>query len=254
MIDFDGICTLARQAGAAIMEIYADAGRTALQEKADRSPLTAADSAAHRLIDAGLRRLTPEIPVLSEEGRDIAFQERRSWERFWLVDPLDGTKEFLKRNGEFTVNIALVQAGRPTAGVIFAPALDLLYLGKRGEGARRWRKGRGAEEIRVRNPAAIGLVVVQSRSHPSAELDSFLKTVTVAESLAVGSSLKLCAVAEGRADLYPRFGPTMEWDTGAGQAILEAAGGSVAGLDGSPLSYNKPDLTNGFFIARGASA
>ncbi|MEX0731671.1 MAG: 3'(2'),5'-bisphosphate nucleotidase CysQ [Aquisalimonadaceae bacterium] len=248
--DANAIIDLAVEAGHAILAVY-NGPDFSVETKDDNSPLTAADRASHAVIDQGLRALTPEIPVLSEEGRDIPWQERRHWQRFWLVDPLDGTKEFIKRNGEFTVNIALVENGQPVFGVIFAPATDTLYVGARGEGAWR-RTGKGPREpISVRSPAAgEGHAVVKSRSHPSGELAAYLENVQVAESVPVGSSLKFCAVAEGRATLYPRFGPTMEWDTGAGQAIVEAAGGKVVKADSpdQPLSYNKENLLNGFFI------
>ena len=249
-IDIDALSALARRAGAAILEVYnrPDFG---IESKADDSPLTAADRKSHAVIDAGLRELSAEIPVLSEEGREIPYAERRQWRRFWLVDPLDGTKEFIKRNGEFTVNIALIDDGRPVLGVIYAPALDLLYVGTVGRGAWRQDAAGGIEALRVRSPApGEGHAVVKSRSHPSGELADYLATVQVEDSVPVGSSLKFCVVAEGRATLYPRFGPTMEWDTAAGQAIVEAAGGRVvdAADMSTPLSYNKEDLHNGFFV------
>lgn len=248
--DANTVVAIAVEAGQAILDVY-NGPDFHVETKQDHSPLTAADRASHEVIDRGLRELTPEIPVLSEEGRDIPWEERQQWQRFWLVDPLDGTKEFIKRNGEFTVNIALVEQGRPVFGVIYAPATDTLYVGARGEGA--WRRiGNGPKEpLMVRAPeAGQGHAVVKSRSHPSGELADYLEHVEVAESVPVGSSLKFCAVAEGRATLYPRFGPTMEWDTGAGQAIVEAAGGKVVQADNtnSALPYNKENLLNGFFI------
>ncbi|WP_025321932.1 3'(2'),5'-bisphosphate nucleotidase CysQ [Deferrisoma camini] len=244
---------LAEAAAAEILRIYE--GDIQVEEKGDRSPLTEADRAAHRVIAEGLARAFPDVPVLSEEGREIPYATRRAWSRFWLVDPLDGTKEFIKRNGEFTVNIALVEGGRPVLGVIHVPVQGRVYWGDVASGA--WTRQAGGEPrpIRVRRPdPARGLVVVQSRSHPSPETEAYLKGLPVAESIAAGSSLKLCAVAEGRADLYPRLGPTMEWDTAAGQAIVEAAGGRVETLDGEPLRYNKPDLRNPYFVAKGAGA
>ncbi len=246
----DALCALARQAGAAVMAIYA--GEHDIVFKEDHSPLTAADRASHDTIVAGLAGLEAGLPILSEEGRTIPYAERQGWSRFWLVDPLDGTKEFIKRNGEFTVNIALVERGAPVAGVVYAPALELLYCGWAGHGAYLWRGRDSCTPIRVR-PAdhAAGLTVVMSRSHPAPELDGFLKGIRVAEALPVGSSLKLCAVAEGKADLYPRLGPTMEWDTAAGQAVVEAAGGQVVNLEGAPLRYNKENLLNPFFVVKG---
>ncbi|NOY44847.1 MAG: 3'(2'),5'-bisphosphate nucleotidase CysQ [Deltaproteobacteria bacterium] len=242
---------LAEAAAAEILRIYE--GDIRVEEKGDRSPLTEADRAAHRVIAQGLARAFPEVPVLSEEGMEIPYETRRSWHRFWLVDPLDGTKEFIKRNGEFTVNIALVEEGRPVLGVIHVPVQRRVYWGDVATGA--WTRQADGEPrpIRVRRPDPTrGLVVVQSRSHPSPETEAYLKGLPVAKSIAAGSSLKLCAVAEGRADLYPRLGPTMEWDTAAGQAIVEAAGGRVETLDGEPLRYNKPDLRNPYFVAKGA--
>ena len=249
-INIEKVCEIARAAGAAIMEIYA--GDHSVEFKADQSPLTAADKASHDVIMAGLLQHFPEIPILSEEGRNIPYAERKGWQRFWLVDPLDGTKEFIKRNGEFTVNIALIEGGRVVAGVVYVPAQDRIFFGRVGEGAWRAVDGGEAVAIKVRkaDPVA-GLTVVMSRSHPSPELADYLQNITVSEALPVGSSLKFCVVAEGRADLYPRLGPTMEWDTAAGQAVVEAAGGTVKKVDGSPLSYNKENLLNPFFVVKG---
>lgn len=247
-IDFESVIAIAREAGDAILGVY-NGPDFDVETKDDDSPLTAADRAAHAIIDRELRALTPDIPVLSEEGADVPAAKRQQWQRFWLVDPLDGTKEFIKRNGEFTVNIALVEDGRPVWGVIHAPAMDTTYAGGSGIGA--WKQaGKGEREpLAVRAPDN-GHAVVKSRSHPSGELAEFLERITVADEVPVGSSLKFCVVAEGRATLYPRFGPTMEWDTGAGHAIVEAAGGRVvmAEDETTPLAYNKDDLRNGFFI------
>ena len=249
-IDFERICGIARQAGAAILGIYEQAFE--VETKADDTPLTEADRAAHTEIVRGLAEVTPEIPVLSEGGKDIPFARRRNWQHFWLVDPLDGTKEFIKRNGEFTVNIALVEQGEVIAGVVYVPVADILYLGRKGGGAWRETSAGGRESISVKQTdPAKGLTVVQSRSHPSPELEGYLQNFRVAETVSVGSSLKFCAVAEGRADLYPRLGPTMEWDTAAGQAVVEAAGGTVLTLDGQALRYNKNDLLNPHFVVRG---
>jgi 3'(2'), 5'-bisphosphate nucleotidase len=249
-LDLEKVCAVARKAGSAIMEIYA--GDHDVEFKDDRSPLTAADKASHDVIMAGLRQHFPEIPILSEEGKDIPYAERKDWQRFWLVDPLDGTKEFIKRNGEFTVNIALVEAGRVVAGVVYVPAQDRMFFGRVGDGAWRVDDGNEAMAINVRKADHEGgLTVVMSRSHPSPELADYLKDITVSEALPVGSSLKFCVVAEGRADLYPRLGPTMEWDTAAGQAVVEAAGGTVRQVNGSTLHYNKENLLNPFFIVKG---
>ncbi len=246
----EGVIRIAREAGAAILEVY-NSSDFGVEHKDDNSPLTAADRAAHRIIANGLAALTPDIPVLSEEGKDVPYSERSAWQRFWLVDPLDGTKEFIKRNGEFTVNIALIQEGRPVFGVVYAPALDTLYVGDVGAGAWKQKDDGERRPLQVRSPAeGEGHAVVKSRSHPSGELAEYLKTINVADSVPVGSSLKFCVVAEGRATLYPRFGPTMEWDTGAGHALVEAAGGKVVRTDApdEPLRYNKENLLNGFFI------
>ncbi len=243
---------LAHQAGAAIMEVYRGAG-TGETSKADGSPLTLADLAAHHIIVAGLARLTPDIPVLSEEAADIVYAERAQWTRFWLVDPLDGTKEFIKRNGEFTVNIALIENGQPVMGVVYAPALELCYYAAQGAGAFVQRGGSVAQAINVRSRAAGETVkVVASRSHSDARTEALLKQLGNYQCISMGSSLKLCLVAEGEAHFYPRLGPTMEWDTAAAHAVVNEAGGKVCGMDGSELHYNKADLHNPeFFVLPG---
>jgi 3'(2'), 5'-bisphosphate nucleotidase len=250
-INFNEISTIACEAGAAIMKIYA--GEFNVELKGDNSPLTCADRAAHEVIMAGLQEAYPEIPILSEEGRDIPYSERCQWSRFWLVDPLDGTKEFIKRNGEFTVNIALIEDGRVVAGVVYVPVQGKTYLGIRDKGAWLRVGDQDPVAIKVRDvDHAAGLTVVMSRSHPSPELEAYLQDIKVAEALPVGSSLKLCVVAEGKADLYPRLGPTMEWDTAAGHAVVEAAGGTVAMVEGEPLRYNKKSLLNPYFVVAGS--
>lgn len=240
--------TLAREAGAAILALYAQDFE--VNNKADESPVTAADHAAEALILHGLARLTPDIPVISEEAASAGHLPRPG-ERFWLVDPLDGTREFIKRNGEFTVNIALVEAGQPVLGVVLAPALDRLYAGAAGQGAHLEETGR-RREIRCRAVPAEGCTVVSSRSHGDDEaLAAFLADRRVAKSISAGSSLKLCLVASGDADLYPRLGRTMEWDIAAGHAVLRAAGGHVRTLQGTELDYGKPALDNPHFVASG---
>ena len=241
------VLVLARQAGAAIMQLYTgDDKRWEVTHKADNSLLTQADLAAHLVLVAGLQQLTPDIPVVSEE--DVASQQvRHSSARFWLIDPLDGTKEFVARNGEFTVNIALIEQGRPVLGVVFAPALDAAYMGGSGMGAFRELQG-------VRTPihvASAGNVVrvVASKSHLNTETEQFIARLGVHELVQAGSSLKFCRVAEGSADIYPRLAPTCEWDTAAAQAVLEAAGGVVTDLQGAPLVYGKADVLNPSFIA-----
>jgi 3'(2'), 5'-bisphosphate nucleotidase len=251
-IPFDQVLNLAEEAGQAILAIYGKGkgGKdVAVERKADDTPLTEADRSAHRIIAEGLARLTPAIPVLSEEGREIPYAEREGWPRLWIVDPLDGTKEFLNRNGEFTVNIALAEGNRTAWGVVHAPVSGLTYWGGAGFGA--FRRGNGkVENIRVRPPRpGEGLIALKSRSHPSAELDAYLSKLPIAETVSLGSSLKFCAVAEGRAHLYARFGPTSEWDTAAGHALLEGAGGRMHTMEGAPFLYNKPCLRNGPFIA-----
>ncbi len=243
------LCDIALAAGARILEIY---GRDfAVHEKADLSPVTEADQAAEQLILERLARLTPEIPIVAEESVAAGRVPDVSGGRFWLVDPLDGTKEFISRNGEFTVNVALIEETAPVAGVVYAPARAALYYAD-GPGRAFRRSGKGAAEpISVREPPADGLDVVASRSHRDARTDEYLEAVRVRRLVPAGSSLKFCLLAAGEADLYPRLGPTMEWDTAAGHAVLAAAGGTVRTLEGGPFVYGKPDFRNPFFVARG---
>ena len=251
---------IAREAGDAILQIYRDHERgesVGLQHKQDQSPLTAADLAAHRLISAGLAALTPEWSVLSEESAEVPLAVRRRWSRFWLVDPLDGTKEFLSRNGEFTVNIALIDSHQPVFGVVHVPVKDLDYWGVvsgvAASSAGAWRarlRGSVVEPIRVARPAAHPVRVVGSRSHRGDSLDGFLTRLGAHELVAMGSSLKFCVLAEGGADVYPRLGPTSEWDTAAAHAVVRGAGGQVVQLDGVALEYNRRDTwLNPHFIA-----
>jgi 3'(2'), 5'-bisphosphate nucleotidase len=238
----DGIVTLAEQAGEEILRHYQSDAPVRLKD--DRSPLTVADEASHECIVAGLADLDPDIPIVSEEGAIAPWPERKAWERFWLVDPLDGTKEFINRNGEFTVNIALIEQGRPTMGVVLAPALQLCFSATAGGGA--WRRNGSGEPVAIRvsgRSATDPLVVAESRSHPSAELETYLEDLTVADRVQAGSSLKFCWVADGTADVYPRLGPTMEWDVAAGHCVAAEAGASVLGL-----RYNGPELRNGPFV------
>jgi 3'(2'), 5'-bisphosphate nucleotidase len=247
----DRVADVARQAGREILEVYAE-DVVAATAKADESPLTAADLRAHALIVGSLAELTPDTPVLSEEAADTPFGERSRWRRYWLVDPLDGTKEFLSRNGQFTVNIALIEAHAPVLGVVHVPVTDTSYLGWVGNGAWRQRADAPAEAIRVAAHSASPLRVVGSRSHRGDSLDAFLARAGPHELLAVGSSLKFCLVAEGAADVYPRLGPTSEWDTAAAHAVVSGAGGTVSRLDGTPLEYNtRAELLNPFFVAWG---
>ncbi len=248
----DAVIGLARRAAAEILAVYDS--EFAVQHKDDNSPLTAADLASHRCIVAGLRALTPDIPVLSEESRDADIAERRAWKTLWLVDPLDGTREFVKRNGEFTVNIALIEDGVTSFGVIQQPVTGALWHGAPGRGA--FRRDLDADvPIHARIPAASPLRIAASRSHRDARTQALLDALPGSEVLGCGSSLKFCRIAEGAMDLYPRFGPTSEWDTAAGQAILEAAGGAVLDPRGRPFRYNQRDtLLNGDFVALGDRA
>jgi 3'(2'), 5'-bisphosphate nucleotidase len=240
---------VARLAGAEILKVYV--ADFATRRKADQSPVTDADVAAEAVILAALRRLTPGIPVIAEEDAQISGLPAQAEERFWLVDPLDGTKEFVARNGEFTVNIALVEHGVPVLGIIHLPALRETYRGHSGK-AERSADGAAFKPIQARKPPANGAIMTISRSHADKEL---VKVEEMGEriqgTIVAGSSLKFCRLAEGVADLYPRLGPTMEWDIAAGHAILNAAGGSVATLDGAPLLYGKPGFRNPHFMARG---
>jgi 3'(2'), 5'-bisphosphate nucleotidase len=244
----DRLLPIARAAGDAILQVYATDFQ--VRGKADESPVTAADERAEAVILPALAELTPEVPVVSEEAV-AAGRIPRVGERFWLVDPLDGTKEFIKRNGEFTVNIGLIERGAPVLGVVLAPALDRLYAGAAKHGAYREDAAR-RQRIECRVAPSAGLTVVASRSHGDTEaLERFLAGRKVAAQTNAGSSLKFCLIAAGEADLYPRFGRTMEWDTAAGHAVLAAAGGRVTTLDGNELRYGKPGFENPHFVAQG---
>jgi len=244
------VIELAGKAAAEILKVYES--EFAIEHKDDRSPLTAADLAAHRCIVAGLQALTPQIPVLSEESKDLDIAARREWTTFWLVDPLDGTREFIKRNGEFTVNIALIVDGVATWGVIQQPVTGALWHGGAGLGAFIREGDAGDVAIRTRTPADEPLRIAASRSHRDERTQAVLDALPGSKVVGCGSSLKFCRIADGGIDLYPRFGPTSEWDTAAGQAILEGAGGAVLDPRGRPFRYNQRDtLLNGDFIALG---
>jgi 3'(2'), 5'-bisphosphate nucleotidase len=245
------VTDIARRAGREILEVYRS-GEAAASYKADTSPLTVADLRAHRLIVDSLLQLTPEIPVLSEESAAIPFAQRSGWPRYWLVDPLDGTKEFLSRNGQFTVNIALIEGHAPALGVVHVPVPDTSYQGVPDVGAWQLQGGTGGTPIHVSARSAAPVRVVGSRSHRGDSLDGFLARLARYELLPVGSSLKFCMVAEGAADVYPRLGPTSEWDTAAAHAVVLGAGGSVSTLEGAPLRYNaREELLNPFFVVFG---
>jgi 3'(2'), 5'-bisphosphate nucleotidase len=241
------VTVLAREAGGATMIYYDGTVSAEVRDKQDLSPVTLADEVAHGILIDGLRRIDPATPVVSEEAEAASFETRRGWRRFWLVDPLDGTKEFIKRRAEFTVNVALIEDGEPVLGVVLAPALDLLYWAVKGGGAWREEKAGPAERIySSAPPPGTPLTVVESLSHPSPELEEYLRTIPVARRVKAGSSLKFCWVAEGRADVYPRLGPTMEWDVAAGDCVYRQSGRD--GERPSPLTYNKPDLRNTSFV------
>ncbi len=247
-MEIQSIVEIARDAGVAIMKVYSSAN-FGVTMKSEDSPLTFADQASHDLIVKRLSQIALGYPVLSEESESVPYETRKQWDKYWLIDPLDGTKEFIKRNGEFTVNIALIEHGRPVLGVVYAPALNLMYYAQKGKGA--WRVDRaGTQSITVDKNAIGGLKVVISRSHLDAETDAYLKSIGPHQSITVGSSLKFCIVAEGKAHIYPRFWPCMEWDTAAAQCVVEEAGGYVLDLENKPLLYNKPNLVNPFFICK----
>jgi 3'(2'), 5'-bisphosphate nucleotidase len=241
------VIALVREAGRATMTYYDAPEKAGVREKDDRSPVTLADEVAHDILVEGLRRIDPATPVVSEEAAAADFDARRGWRRFWLVDPLDGTKEFIKRRAEFTVNVGLIEGGEPVFGVVLAPALGLLYWAVKGCGAWREAKEGAPERIYSSTPTpGAPLTVVESLSHPSPELEEYLKTIPVARRVKAGSSLKFCWVAEGKADIYPRLGPTMEWDVAAGDCVYRQSGRE--GERPSPLTYNKPDLRNPSFV------
>ncbi|HTR01500.1 MAG TPA: 3'(2'),5'-bisphosphate nucleotidase CysQ [Candidatus Acidoferrum sp.] len=250
------VVALCRQAGAAILDIYRRDDFD-VTRKGDDSPLTAADLAAHQVLVQGLQALTPELPVLSEESASVPWRERQQWQRYWLVDPLDGTKEFIKRNGEFTVNVALIDDGVPVLGVVHVPVLDWTYYGDRDSGAVVEKHGSTTRIHVSRLPVPTQVLrVVASRNHRGDELDGWLarvqQTHPQVELVSMGSSLKICLVAEGSADIYPRLAPTCEWDTAAAQAVLEAAGGKLVDVRGAVYRYNrKEDLLNPWFFAVG---
>ncbi|MBA4158607.1 MAG: 3'(2'),5'-bisphosphate nucleotidase CysQ [Gemmatimonadetes bacterium] len=238
----DGAREIAAQAGRRILTFYRQDAQ--VEQKADASPLTLADRAAHELIRRELRRLTPEIPLLSEESEAAEVEHRRSWRRFWLVDPLDGTKEFIKQTGEFTVNLALIEEGAPVLGVVHVPATGVSYFARQGQGAYRTGEGGEPQRIRPRRADPARLAVVASRDHAGPLVKALLERLPGATTLSMGSALKFCLVAEGKADLYLRDLPTMEWDTAAAQCVVEEAGGSVTDLEGQRLLYNRPSMQN----------
>ena len=247
----DQLIDLVRAAHVEIMRVYARPVEATL--KADASPLTEADLASHRVLTAGLSRLTPSLPVISEEGGIPDAATRAAWPVYWLIDPLDGTKEFLAKNGEFTVNVALVEHGRPTLGIVGVPARDQIFVGDVRRGVAQRLDASGVHTLRARSYGGTRPTIVASRRHGGEKLEGALQAIAHAEGAPelrnVGSALKLCLLAEGAADLYPRLAPTSEWDTAAAQAVLEAAGGAVLQLSGCPVAYNKPEILNPEFVA-----
>jgi 3'(2'), 5'-bisphosphate nucleotidase len=240
------VIKVAEEASERVLHIYQSDFKVDYKE--DKSPITAADVASHEVLVKGLRNISQDIPVLSEEGKSIPWEERKHWKRFWLIDPIDGTKDFTQRTGEFTVNVALIEDGVPVLGVVTVPAQHEVYWGAQGEGAfKRTRDGK-THRIRVAGARDVKRIVA-SKNHLNEETRAFIDKVGEHELVQAGSSLKFCRIAEGRADLYPRLGPTCEWDTGAAHAVLLAAGGRVDTLEGDPLRYGKEDIYNPFFIA-----
>ncbi|HLV77712.1 MAG TPA: 3'(2'),5'-bisphosphate nucleotidase CysQ [Marinobacter sp.] len=243
------VIRIADEASQRVLQIYQSDFKVNYKE--DDSPITAADIASHEIIVKGLRNLCRDIPILSEEGASIPWDERKTWRRFWLIDPIDGTKDFTQRSGEFTVNIALIHDGVPVLGVVTAPALNEAFWGAQGEGAhKRGRDGR-VHRIQVARPQQ-PLRVVASKNHLNEDTRAFIQALGPHTTVQAGSSLKFCRLAEGHADIYPRMGPTCEWDTGAAHAVLLAAGGKIQTPDGTPVVYGKENLLNPHFIAAGA--
>ena len=245
-----GVKQIAYEAGRVIMEVY-ERGFS-VEEKSDHTPVTEADLAAHSVIEKGLRTLTPDIPILSEECKPLPYSERAHWSRYWLVDPLDGTREFIRRNGEFSVNIALIEGQQPVIGTIYGPVVGYLYYAAKGMGAF---KKSGIDEVRpiqVRETCPEKVVIAGSRSHHGEEFKQFIAHLPDYDIIPMGSALKSCLVAEGKADVYARLGPTSEWDTAAAQIIVEEAGGLITDTRMQPLRYNtREELLNPHFFAFG---
>ena len=247
------VTAVAASAGEEILSVYD--GDFDVEIKGDGSPLTVADQRSHTIIARELARITPEIPMLSEESGEDVFRERLGWSRYWLVDPLDGTKEFVSRNGEFTVNIALIEHGEPVLGVVHTPVQGVTHLAARGVGAFKSQQHEEPVPISVREPKADSIIMVASRSHAGPEVEAYKSRVEndlgPVSITSMGSSLKLCLVAEGSADIYPRLGPTSEWDTAAAHCVVDVAGGRVTGMDGESLRYNKENILNPWFLVSG---
>ena len=246
----DPVIKIAYQAGKQIMEIYDQ--DFSVEHKSDKTPVTEADMAAHHVIDEGLAALTPDLPILSEESKPTPFSERSQWSSYWLIDPLDGTREFIKRNGEFTVNIALIENHEPVIGVVYAPVVGVLYYAARGQGAFKQSSLDKPKPIHVQDKCRTKVIVAGSRSHQSEEFKSFVAKLDDYEIISMGSALKSCLVAEGAADLYARLGLTSEWDTAAAQCVVEEAGGLLTLTNMQPMRYNtKESLLNPHFFVFG---
>jgi 3'(2'), 5'-bisphosphate nucleotidase len=246
----DPVIQVAYQAGKVIMEVY-DAGFS-VEHKSDQTPVTEADVAANNVIVSRLKELTPHLPILTEEDKPTPFTERQTWPRYWLIDPLDGTREFIKRNGEFTVNIALIDGDESVMGVVYAPVIGVLYYAAKGQGAFKQESTNQPKAIQVNDKCSKKTIVACGRSHPTAEIKKFLTNLGDHEIIRVGSALKSCLVAEGKADLYARLGPTSEWDTAAAQCVVEEAGGAITDTNMQCLRYNtKDDLLNPHFFVAG---
>jgi 3'(2'), 5'-bisphosphate nucleotidase len=243
----DAVITISRNAGEAILEIYSSDFDYEIKE--DLSPLTEADKISHKIICQMLKSLTPNLPILSEEDSNISYDIRSKWNKYWLIDPLDGTKEFIKRNGEFTVNIALIENNTPILGVIHIPTSNETYWGSNIDGSYYMNKDIVKKKISVSNNNASKIRILASKSHPSKNLDLFLRMMGDYKIINKGSSLKFCLIANGKADFYPRLGPTSEWDIAAGDAIVRYAGGYISDLDNHPIKYNtKESFLNPYFI------
>ena len=246
----DPVIQIAYQAGKVIMEVY-DAGFL-VEEKSDHTPVTEADMAANKVIESSLKELTPHLPILTEEAKPTPYSQRKKWPRYWLIDPLDGTREFIKRNGEFTVNIALIDGDESVMGLVYAPVIGVLYYAAKGQGAFKQASTSEPKEIHVREKCSGKTIIACGRSHPTEEMENFIQNLGEHEIIRVGSALKSCLVAEGKADLYARLGPTSEWDTAAAQCVVEEAGGAITNTAMQRLRYNsKDDLLNPHFFVAG---
>ena len=246
----DPVIQIAYQAGKVIMEVY-DAGFS-VEHKSDHTPVTEADMAANKVIVSSLKELTPHLPILTEETKPTPYSQRKKWERYWLIDPLDGTREFIKRNGEFTVNIALIDGDESVMGVVYAPVIGVLYYAAKGQGAFKQASINEPKAIHVREKCSGKTIVACGRSHPTEEMENFIRNLGEHEIIRVGSALKSCLVAEGKVDLYARLGPTSEWDTAAAQCVVEEAGGAITNTEMQRLRYNsKDDLLNPHFFVAG---